>query len=473
MVEPPAGQTTQTPVVPPPHVFEPPPISAPPRSSTSSGRSSRKRPRSSINDDASVGTPASVAFSETVKRNVTQLLGNFCWHCGATPVQVCHVIPKKNGSFLELKRNSLITFEHLGSEQNAIALCGTCHANFDNTNQPGFVFLPTNLRYFIEFEKTDFSYREERARRCGGIIDKRAVPTAAAYLQQQIKDGAVELDAIGGLYQSYTLRNYFPTFITQENYAFIPGPGPFKPGEWHGDPMAAIWRGFRILGDLLNKIPEEEENLLWELRRLYQREVKLQGDSAGTSVGAAGDGNNGAGQGQGDDTSGHNVEGSDRPAQPPAPSGDMPPPSGRPLRPRPARRTSGNDATADEGTGGGSSTDSAIDVSSGTSKSKRKRKSESLTDPDTHHSGPPSKRRITRSDHYPQPQSSGRSRPPDLPQPSSHDIPDKPAQHTPTHPHLIPRPRRQPQWMWGPESSSSQKVREYSASLGIYGGYDD
>lgn len=376
--------------------------------------------------------------------------------------------------FSELKRNGLITFEHLGSEQNAIALCGTCHANFDNPNQPGFIFLPTNLRYFIEFEKRDFSYREERARRCGGIIDNRAVPTAAAYLQQ-IKDGVVGEDAIGGLYQSYTLRNYFPSFVTQENYAFIPGPGPFTPGEWHGDPMAAIWRGFRILGDPLNKIPEEEETLLWELRRLYQREVKLQGDSAGTSVGTAGDGNSGAGQRRGDDTSGYNAESSDRPAQPPALAGDTPPPTGRPPQPRPPRRTSNNDATADERTGGGgSSTDSATDVSSGTSKPKRKRKSESLTDPDTHPSSPlPVKRRITMSDHSPHPQSSRELHSPDLSQLSSYGMSDKPAQHTLVRPHLVPRPRRQPQWTWGPDSSSSQKVREYSASLGIYVNYDD
>ncbi|KAJ9666799.1 hypothetical protein H2201_003203 [Coniosporium apollinis] len=162
---------------------------------------------------------------------------------------------------LELKRNSLTTFEHLGSGQNAIALCDTCHANFDNPSQPGFVFL-LNLRYFIEFEKRDFSYREERARRCDGIIDKRAVPTAVAYRQHQVDDGTVGEDVIGGLYQSYTLRNYFPSFVPQENYTFIPGLGPFTPGDWHGDPMAAIWRGFRILGDPLNKIPEEEETLL-------------------------------------------------------------------------------------------------------------------------------------------------------------------------------------------------------------------
>lgn len=92
-----AGQTTQTPVIPPPYVFDPP-VPTTPRSSSSSSHSSRKRPRSSINNDPSIGAPASIAFSETVKRNVAQLLGSFCWHCGATPVQVCHVIPKKDGS---------------------------------------------------------------------------------------------------------------------------------------------------------------------------------------------------------------------------------------------------------------------------------------------------------------------------------------------------------------------------------------
>jgi hypothetical protein len=89
-VEPP-----QAAVVPPPYVFGTS-LPATPLSSSSSSRS-RKRPRSSINDDASIGTGASVAFTETVKRNVTQLQDT-CWHCGATPVQVCHVIPKRDSS---------------------------------------------------------------------------------------------------------------------------------------------------------------------------------------------------------------------------------------------------------------------------------------------------------------------------------------------------------------------------------------
>lgn len=375
---------------------------------------------------------------------------------------------------MELKRNGLITFEHLGSEQNAIALCGTCHTNFDNPNQPAFTFLPKDLRYFVDFEKRDFNYREERLRRSGGILDKRAVPTAAAYLQQQITAGEVELDAIGGLYQSYTWRNYFPTFVTQENYSFIPGPGPFSPGEWHGDPMAAIWRGFRILGDLLNKIPEEEENLLWELRRLYQREPKLQDDSAEITEGTAEDEDNDGWQGQGRNILGLDAGGSGGLAQPSLRPRDMPPPSGRPLRTRPPRRNSADEPVANDGTaGGGSSTDSAIDVTPGTLTTHRKRRSVSLTNMDTNDSNPPSKRRVIGSAHMSRKCPTNESRTPSLQQTDLNDMVHNVAQRISTSQHLRPRPTREAQWLWGPGSSSSQKARKHSAGLGIYDSYLD
>ncbi|KKZ67362.1 hypothetical protein EMCG_01090 [[Emmonsia] crescens] len=46
---------------------------------------------------------------------------------------------------------NIINFD-LTSVENRIALCPTCHAEFDQTADPGFVSLPMDLQYFIDVE---------------------------------------------------------------------------------------------------------------------------------------------------------------------------------------------------------------------------------------------------------------------------------------------------------------------------------
>jgi hypothetical protein len=169
--------------------------------------------------------------------------------------------------------HGLLTFDHLGDEQNAIALCPSCHRAFDNTNDPGLIFIPTNLSYFIEFEEKDFDNRMDIARRLKHI-PPRMVPTPQMYLEHQKGQGILPDNATGGQYWRYTLRDYFPV---NADKSFIPGLGPFKdPGIWHGAPMAALRRAFQVLGDpVVEGIPEEQLNALWELRHLYSRRVNM------------------------------------------------------------------------------------------------------------------------------------------------------------------------------------------------------
>lgn len=47
--------------------------------------------------------------------------------------------------------HSLVDFP-LASLATAIALCGTCHPQFDCALDPGFVFIPIDLDYFFDFE---------------------------------------------------------------------------------------------------------------------------------------------------------------------------------------------------------------------------------------------------------------------------------------------------------------------------------
>lgn len=54
---------------------------------------------------------------------------------------------------------------------NAIPLRPTCHCQFDLASDPGFVFIPTDLQYFIQFELED-RQRRRKAVEQEGIISK-------------------------------------------------------------------------------------------------------------------------------------------------------------------------------------------------------------------------------------------------------------------------------------------------------------
>ena len=85
---------------------------------------------------------------------------------------------------------------------------------------------------------------------------------------------SAEKSTRGGLYWRYTLRDYFPKF--GQDRSWIPGKGPFKePESWHGDPLAAIWRGFLTLGNPFCRLPHKERKQLEELCELYRREIPI------------------------------------------------------------------------------------------------------------------------------------------------------------------------------------------------------
>ena len=178
----------------------------------------------------------------------------------------------------------LLTFDHLGDQQNGIPLCPSCHRAFDDINNPGLVFVPTELYYFIEFEEKDHENRREIARRLGHV-PPRLVPTPQMYSEHLKRRGLLSQDDSGGLNWRYTLRDYFPV---NADKTFIPGLGPFKePGIWHGAPMAALKRAFQILGDpSVEGITEEQLESLWKLRKLYSRKL-LAIDTTNSDLGSA------------------------------------------------------------------------------------------------------------------------------------------------------------------------------------------
>jgi hypothetical protein len=166
-----------------------------------------------------------------------------------------------------LFKGNFITFMLTGM-QNAITLCPLCHANFDCAEDPGWVFYPTDLKYFIQFECDD---RERRAReQATGKTSKRNIPDAETYLKRQLVQGLVPSGSIGGLYSPIFFKLFLhnghmglSNFLTQER-------------PWHGAPIAALrrciaslsslriesfsdetWKDLRLLHELYFRFPED------------------------------------------------------------------------------------------------------------------------------------------------------------------------------------------------------------------------
>ena len=210
-----------------------------------------------------------------------------CWHCGASPTVVCHVIARKDSKithmiwvlkfdradeyddqFPWLRQHNLIPFDTLGHIDNAITLCPLCHANFNDYINPGFVFAPTDVRYFIQFERKDRVRRDKIAQDTGTMPD-RLIPTAIMYHNRQVDKGLIQAEDCGGLYHRYVLRNYFHCFGPPINV----GLSPFtETATWHGAPTAALRRAFLALGSLSQGIPHTIRDELLELHDLYADE---------------------------------------------------------------------------------------------------------------------------------------------------------------------------------------------------------
>lgn len=112
---------------------------SPQKSSRSGSRRSSAGERSSDS--------ASILSDGRVGKHLDDYYGKRCWVCALTRgslTEICHVIPNADRDFDDMRRLGLIEFERLDSLNNAIPLCGTCHAAMD-TDHPYFIILPTNL----------------------------------------------------------------------------------------------------------------------------------------------------------------------------------------------------------------------------------------------------------------------------------------------------------------------------------------
>ncbi|KAG9245161.1 hypothetical protein BJ878DRAFT_479496 [Calycina marina] len=160
-------------------------------------------------------------FNKNTKAQVREQYNNKCWHCGASPADVCHVIGSRDHNFHEARTHGLIDFHEKQYPQNAIALC-----------------------------------------------------------DHQIHQG-IEGAEMGGLYARIVLNDFLPQY--PGSAPFQPGLSEYGATKsWTGSPMASLRRAVLMLRRLnLHGIPWETRNALRQLQDAYSEELDL--DSSDTS----------------------------------------------------------------------------------------------------------------------------------------------------------------------------------------------
>ncbi|KAL8933549.1 MAG: hypothetical protein Q9216_006318 [Gyalolechia sp. 2 TL-2023] len=252
----------------------PPPPSPSTSGSSVLGKRRRVAPDGSSQGgmDAPVFQRGPTSFSESTKEQIEEANGGEnCWCCDTALIQFCHVIPRGSRKmFKDLRRRGLLTIEALHSTANGIALCPTCHVLFDAHDFPGWVFLPTDLQYFVDFEKQDFERREKHYNE-SGKWPVRLVPSARDYSQHQAD--LLPQEDIGGIYR----RLFFHSRSSTDRVGLRGESTEFPLKQWHGCPLAAIHRTFHSLGSQSHLFPEDIKHQLRELKDLYGHHDHLAG----------------------------------------------------------------------------------------------------------------------------------------------------------------------------------------------------
>ncbi|KAF4767498.1 hypothetical protein N7455_011556 [Penicillium solitum] len=93
----------------------------------------------------------------------------------------------------------LFTFNYKNTH-NTIPLCGSCHTEFDMSLDPGYVFPPTDIQYFVDFKRWGRARRKQIETDTGVPISSlsRQVPTSVDYKQHAIDSNLISPTAIGG-----------------------------------------------------------------------------------------------------------------------------------------------------------------------------------------------------------------------------------------------------------------------------------
>lgn len=147
------------------------------------------------------------------------------------------------------------------SVDNAMVLCAQCHTKFDMMQDPGWIFYPADLEYFIAYEKHNYELRVAEASR--GIQCNRSCPTATDYAIAQQQSGHISCNGVGGLYRRVFLRRLHP---------HIPPNDLAQEKSWFGAPIAALRRAIHATGSFrVTAFRSEDLSQLRTLQALYAR----------------------------------------------------------------------------------------------------------------------------------------------------------------------------------------------------------
>ncbi|KAK6529969.1 hypothetical protein TWF281_009119 [Arthrobotrys megalospora] len=259
---------------------------------TTSRKSSRSNSRhssvssKSLTSDASAGVRR-IEFPKGIKESTKRYYSNRCWLCEHPnrKLNVAHVIPRADTEFEAQVSRGILPLSELHDINNAIPLCVACHDPFD-ARPPGFIILPIDLAWFLDFERADFSDRQRLLRE--GKSRRRIVPTGQMYrahLEREAKLAAFpspgakgvnravsnECQDLGGLYEVYVRTDHLSNHWNDEKIL-----GLFLRGKiWHGSPTALILHAARVLsyphsGEAW--IDDEKLRSIFELILLWGRE---------------------------------------------------------------------------------------------------------------------------------------------------------------------------------------------------------
>ena len=136
---------------------------------------------------------------------------------------------------------------------------------FDLADDPGFIFFPVDIAFFIRAELED---RKRRKMERGG----RVVPSADEYKRYQAEQGHVPSTAEGGLYFRCFLQEYLHVgtgFSARQMFG--------DPVVYHGAPFGAFRRAFRVLGSpRSNAMSFAVTQQLFLLKNLYFMEEDVE-----------------------------------------------------------------------------------------------------------------------------------------------------------------------------------------------------
>ncbi|KAL9593164.1 MAG: hypothetical protein Q9219_007656 [cf. Caloplaca sp. 3 TL-2023] len=195
---------------------------------------------------------ATTAFSARAIR-VIELDGEQCWHCTTTDyLEHAHILGRARTNILKkLQREGKTNLTDIHQAQNGMYLCVGCHRALDDHEDPGWVFVPANLDFFLQLERDDYRRRVQVFSRTG-TFPVRIPPTVEAYMETH-----------QGHYNAYILREYGPPNLTCH-----PGLSRYQsqPKVWHGDPMLGVYKAIKASAQYSLLLPPE----LAELSALYQ-----------------------------------------------------------------------------------------------------------------------------------------------------------------------------------------------------------